>query len=231
MTKHPIRDILLSTYSILRQEGVWVQLSKSQTTPMAPDCQCLMTALNKSIEDLIPLSLEGDARSIVVLKLIEQIPPGQILKPYDQFSRETPRVLIDWNDTPGRTREEVLALIQRTYDAETPASSWNAEANLKSPYDPQLLALIAKAIEKGSVGAGHPSPYGLFDYSNYGVSKMPHHVRDFREGSATQGQTVFQTNDAIEARLEYDRLSHEHQATMVMRTVMEWMNKKAAAHV
>lgn len=220
-----IRDLLLRVHTILSRDGVWVQWKMGQKH--GPECQCLMTALNKVITDMLEVGLGDDARTILIEKLVAHIPKDQISKTVDVGA--TGRVLVEWNDADGRTLGEVLGLIMRTYDDEAYQFDWNKDAEIAPQHDPSLLVMIAEAIRKGAVGSGHPAPFGLFDYSKYGDTSTPYHIRDFRPGSPTRGDAVFRTNDGIVARIEFERLNREHQADLVAKAMMEWMNKRVAA--
>ena len=77
--------------------------------------------------------------------------------------------------------------------------------------DPETLDRVAAAIEQARC-PGREGPYGLYDYTKYGVAE-PHRVRDFRDpGSPRWGDVVACFDDPKAAETLFQTLTRRHIA-------------------
>ena len=113
----PVLEILKRTKEILTPDGVWIQRGYSWESPSVavsvpvPQamCFCVLGAMDRAHWELEPTDEEspfgGGPEAISALDL--HIPLQMSLP--------------EWNDRPGRTKEEVLALLDTAIDCESPA--------------------------------------------------------------------------------------------------------------
>lgn len=111
----PVLEILKRAKEILTPDGVWIQkgyswdyCGASASVPQAT-CFCVMGAMDRAHWELEPSDEEspfgGGPEAISALNL--HIPLQMSLP--------------EWNDRPGRTKEEVLALLDASIAWESPA--------------------------------------------------------------------------------------------------------------
>lgn len=87
---------LLRAAEILAQPGKWMQGNRNGSIPS--DCHCLATVLGAAL----PPGLEGHRHLSCMSEMRRRL--------YAAIGQQT---LVDWNDRPGRTLDEVLAALKK----------------------------------------------------------------------------------------------------------------------
>lgn len=86
----------------------------------------------------------------------------------------------------------------------------------------KMIERVAEALER----VKNTRAYGLYDYSSYPGELPPHVVRD-----EIAGKAVLRTNDAVEARTLYEKLSREFvaRAAIAALPLAEWLSEWESA--